>query len=264
MGFFAAAVCSACLHMQAQLHQASLKQGKATHLIYWNDKRNNHRLLISLGGTGSAPQIFQDFDRTASEQGFHVLAIDYPNKVITTICRDLGERGCFERFHRNIALGEQVSAQAHVVPADAILPRVRQAVRHLAKTHPDWREFWKNGDVDWSKVWLAGHSQGSGHAAFLGNRLPVQRVLLLGGPQDSFSNGQVDDWVKPNGGGRYYAFLHAQDFFKSDLQRAVFRALGGKESHLVVVKDPVHDPHNSLLTMTFIEDWRRLLSADPP
>lgn len=53
---------------------------------------------------------------------------------------------------------------------------------------------------DWSKIVIAGHSQGGGEAAFIGMRLPrlepVRRVMMLSAPEDSVgSTDQPASWI---------------------------------------------------------------------
>jgi hypothetical protein len=62
---------------------------------------------------------------------------------------------------------------------------------------------------------IAGHSQGGGHAAFIGKRYCVARVVMLGSPADRcFAAGGPAPWLATPGqtpAERYYGFAHARD-----------------------------------------------------
>jgi pimeloyl-ACP methyl ester carboxylesterase len=117
-------------------------------------------------------------------------------------------------------------------------------------------------------VTVAGHSQGSGHAAYLAKLFAVGRVILIGGPQDNFDP-EIAGWVTqagPTPAGRYYSLVHRKDFFGADLQISVFKALiGGDEEifsrNAIVSEKPVGDAHMELIQPKFSSEWRRLLGT---
>jgi len=78
-----------------------------------------------------------------------------------------------------------------------------------------WDEFLQDKNPVWNRIIIAGHSQGSGHAAYLGKMFKADRVLIFSGPQDYF-----DDLEKPApwlGGdsatppSHFFAFLSRND-----------------------------------------------------
>ncbi len=76
---------------------------------------------------------------------------------------------------------------SHFLITDSSSPYTRP---HSDAAHIDYATHVR---VDWSRIVLAGHSQGAAEAAFMAMRLPnaVKRVFLLSGPQDFYSTNSV-------------------------------------------------------------------------
>ena len=94
------------------------------------------------------------------------------------------------RSSRELPVSDKISVR----PANSILNRLQKLLVYLVKQDPDggWGEFVADGQPVWSRIVVAGHSQGAGHAAYLGKMFPVDKVLMFSGPQDYF-----DDLDKP-------------------------------------------------------------------
>jgi len=218
------------------------------HVAYWDDQKSNGLVLVSLGGTNSKPADLEDFDRTAVELGYRVLALDYPNSVISTACRDSKQPDAFDHFREEIVEGKPTSDLVEVDRANSIEGRLQSALNEL-----QWSQ-------DWSKIVVVGHSQGSGHAAYLGKLHRLRGVIMLAGPQDDGAGwlsrpGQTDPL-------NYVAFLHAKDFFDAKRQtRAITTLRGGHASppSLIITQEEVDDPHMSVIQPQFQSVWRQLL-----
>jgi hypothetical protein len=264
----------------ASLH-ARTRQYRGPHLAAWdNEVKSNGLLLLSLGGTNSLPKDMLDFNEEALKLGYLALAVDYvngpPDGSISTGCRPSTDPDCFDKFRREVVRGDPVSDLVKVKREDSIEFRITELVRHLAKQNPGrWAKFLQGDEVDWTKVVVAGHSQGSGHAAFLGKAHPLRGVVLLAGPQDSFEDGRTAGWLhQPSRtpSDRFYSFLHEKDFFDSQKQVAVARVLMSDPSaeimpaegcppaqiHLTDRND-VGDPHMSVIEPFFRDVWRKIL-----
>ena len=78
-----------------------------------------------------------------------------------------------------------------------------------------WKAFMHHGEIRWDRIVLAGHSQGGGHAAILGKRHSLKRVVMLGSPTDDCQvRGGPASWLGAPGetpSDRYYGFVHAGD-----------------------------------------------------
>lgn len=49
--------------------------------------------------------------------------------------------------------------------------------------------------VNWTQIIVSGHSQGSGHAAFIGMLQNCSRIIQYGGCTDLYSNGDTPSWT---------------------------------------------------------------------
>jgi pimeloyl-ACP methyl ester carboxylesterase len=174
------------------------------------------QLLVFLPGTGATTADQDEFGRTAAGLGYHVAYLMYPNDVAAAVCQDDEDEGSFEKFRREIIAGGEFDARVKVNRADSIENRLLRLITWLAanRAAEGWRQFLADDGVAWSKVVLAGHSQGGGHAQLLAKDHAVARVVVLGSPKDySFRHGRPAAWY---GGGatpatRMFAFVHEQD-----------------------------------------------------
>lgn len=238
--------------------------GNSNHEVYWNPTLSNGKLVISTGGTRSIAIDFFEFAKVAVEQGYHVLAIDYPNKIITTDCRESKNRLCFDQFREEIVLGKQNSDLVDVDVANSIESRIKSLLRKLSKDEPErWSQFFPNGEVAWDKVTTVGNSQGAGHAAYLGKLHKLERVIMIAGPQDHFTDLPAG-WVTRPGatpGDRYFALLHRDDYYNSKMQVSVYKKLCACDdlSRVIISAQRADDTHNVLLWPIYRESWAKLL-----
>ncbi len=252
---------------------SKITQINSPHFAIRPELKANDRLLITLGGTNSRADELAEMQSVAANMGYHVMGIDYPNRVITTICRQAADRECFDKFRGEIMFGAPVSSVTEVNPHNCILNRIEKLLSYL-----DWQQFLlAGGEVDWSKVVLLGYSQGSGHAAYLAKLFAVERVILLAGPQD-FSNYGAASWLSQMGqtrADRFFALLHGRDPFGSEWQLSAVRGLVGdanasyeridlvipdsSDARIFVSEAAVPDPHRAVITSAFAQAWAFLL-----
>lgn len=249
------------------LTNKDIQQIKGVHQAFWNvEKPQGSHLLVSFGGTNSIPSDFSAFNSLAADLGYDVLAIDYDNSIITTTCKESADPKCFDHFRQEIVTGKSVSSLIEVNTINSLEKRIEHLLKHLqTKDVKRWGAYLKNGKVQWQKIVAVGHSQGSGHAAYLGKIHVLQGVILLAGPQDRFANGQKVGWLKlpsqtrPD---RYFAFLHREDFFGSDYQVSNMMILRNSQKaspNIVITTEKVRDPHMSVILPQFKEAWKSLL-----
>jgi len=152
-----------------------------------------NKLLVFLPGTSGTPGDHQKFLKVAALAGYHVLGLQYPNAVaLGDKCgNDLAAYGL---ARQEICTGTDSSpiTEISVSSADSIQTRLLKAIQYLNTNYPseNWASYLSAGTIDWSKIFLAGYSQGAGHAAWLAANHPVAGVLLFSGVVDaSYSNG---------------------------------------------------------------------------
>jgi len=233
----------------------------AAHRALWDDTLpGNGLLLVTLGGTRSQPQDLESLQRVATRLGYRVLALDYPNHVISTACRESPQADAFDRFRSEIVEGKAVSDLVEVDAANSIQGRIQNSLQELAEGSDAaiWKPFVTSDGPNWSKVVVVGHSQGSGHAAYLGKIHELGGVLMLAGPQDHGAK-----WLGRPGktpADRYFSFLHRDDFFNSSQQIEAASALGLDSASVIVTARKVRDPHMSVIDPIFATVWVDLLS----
>ena len=137
-------------------------------------------------GTGDLATRMRPIDSCFAMMGFHVISIDYPNNVVSTTCSNSTDSSCFDDFRQEINFGTPVSAVVQVDSANSIVNRLSKLLVYLAKQDPagGWAAFLKGNQPRWDKIVIAGHSQGAGHAAYLGKCFKLAGVLMFSGPQD--------------------------------------------------------------------------------
>lgn len=151
----------------------------------------NGRLLLYLVGTFGDPSEEHAVPARACELGFAAVAPMYENRdMVRTVCREDGP--CYEAFHVEITDGGDVAPAPVAVDADdSIRNRVATLLDHLSTERGEpWvtaRDRLAGGD--WSRVALAGHSQGAGHVAYLARQERAERLVLLAGPSDRLGSG---------------------------------------------------------------------------
>jgi hypothetical protein len=145
-----------------------------------------------------------------------------------------------------------------------------------------WGQFLTNGSPVWSRIIVAGHSQGSGHAAYIGTLFKVDRVLMFSGPQDYMDDlhrpapWQADKRATPPS--RFFAFLALKDPFNVHHQIAncmMLMHLSKPETlmvkpgeaihgdcHILINNIPTKHPHGSTLSPQFTNVWKYMVTAD--
>jgi len=240
-----------------------------------------NKLLLMIVGTGAAANHNIPFFNFAAAAGYHVISIDYKNTVITTACSNSEDSSCFDAFRQEIVFGEPVSPLVEVDSINSIYHRVYALLLYLGKTYPKqgWRQYLVGQQINWPNIIVAGHSQGAGHAAYLGKKFPVYRVLIFAGPQDFLVKYNAPaGWLShptATAPERYYSFLHLKDPYDYNKQRADCLKLmplniatsmvqPGKSiagsPHILVTDIPSTNPHEAMMQPAFSGAWAYLLS----
>jgi hypothetical protein len=250
--------------------------------VYDPQVASNHRLFVFLVGTGAKAESSLTIDSAFAGWGYRAISLDYENTVLAASCVHSTDIACFDDYREAIVTGAPVSAKITVDRANAILNRLQKLLVYLAQHDPEggWGEFVADGKPDWSRIVIAGHSQGSGHAAYIGKMFRVDRVLMFSGPQD-FLEGfdKPAPWqarASATPPSRYFAFLNENDPFNVHHQIANCAELmglsnpetltvdsGGEISgeHQILINDLTTGPHGSTLRPQFEKVWKYMVTA---
>lgn len=218
---------------------AFIRKVKGNHLFY-ESQTPNGLTLITIGGTNSSPQEFKNVHQWALNLGYRVLALDYENEVISTLCWNVSDFSCFDTYREEIVFGKPVSDLVKVDFNNSILNRLEKLLSYLK-----W-------DIDWHKVVLVGHSQGAGHVAYLAKFLPVAKVIMTGGPHDFIKVRGSASWTHKPSQAKFLTFIHKNDFFGTESVLGVSESLG---SEVTMTEIPFQDPHNSYNAEIFQNIW---------
>ena len=175
------------------------------------------KLFVMLPGTGGIPRNSRELLRTGPPRGYHVIGLTYPNAIaIGDVCQGTTDANCTGNARRETITGEDVSALTQVNTNNSIVGRLTRLLAYLATTYPNegWVQFLRNGSVDWSLVTVGGHSQGSGHAAYMAKLYSLDRTVMFSGPSDIGVGGQPAAWLTlPNvtPALKQYGFTHVSD-----------------------------------------------------
>jgi hypothetical protein len=180
-------------------------------------------LLLWLTGTGDKGHDAQGFSNLAASLGYHVITLMFPNDIPASACAGDSNPNAFETFRMAIIRGgramyQQGRQELTIARAESIENRLIKALQFLHQKRPkeNWAQF-LNGDgtIKWPSIAVAGQSQGGGHAALIGIKHRVARVLCFGSPKDySKRRNAPAAWYGQESAtpkDRFFAFNHRQD-----------------------------------------------------
>lgn len=205
-----------------------------SHFIVRNTTTHLNKLLLFIGGSYSTPNAYLAISEHAASLGFDVISISYPNNVPAASLAASSDPLAFDRYRDEICFGNPVSNDVEVDTLNSINTRTLKLIQYLAQTSPQqgWNQYLTpTNEVNWEKIVVAGHSQGAGHASYMGKKRAVDRVIMLSGPNDYstyFNN--AANWLSSEGLtglGKHYALLHINDeIFPYDFQVYNLKGLG--------------------------------------
>lgn len=221
---------------------ASLPAGEPPHLVRDDPAQPAEQLLLVwLPGTGGkaaeGPPAFFD---TARQLGLRVLALSYLNTpAVGQVCVGRVLRAhphCAEEMRQQRVWGDAPTALITDRAADAIVPRLRQLLRYLARDDVSgiWAQYLDGDEPRWERIVLAGQSQGGGMAAFIAQSRRVAGVLIFSGGWDQGSGGEIARWygrpaqTPPE---RWHASYHL-DEPKAETMERIYRRLGVPPAHI--------------------------------
>lgn len=176
------------------------------------------KLFVFLPATGGTPVHYLSILRLGAARGYHSIGLNYPNQVsVGELCLFSDDTDCHGKVRREVITGEDSSTLGTVLPADAIVSRLRKLLQYLDQRAPTegWGQYLDQGQIVWSKITVAGHSQGGGHAGMMSKLFAMDRAVYFSSPGDWRVPGNVPaSWTAlPNvtAAARQYGFLHLQD-----------------------------------------------------
>jgi hypothetical protein len=184
---------------------------------------DRHQLLLWIPGTqppgaeSKGPGAAGRFCELASRLGYHAIVLKYPNDESASAVRHDRDPAAYERFRLALIEGG-TSPHIGVDRAESIENRLIKLLLYLRQHRPKegWDQFLSaDGGIRWEVIAVAGQSQGGGHAALIGVKHLVARVICFGAPKDySLALNAPAAWLQSDPAtprARFFAFNHLQD-----------------------------------------------------
>src|SRR6185436_8038691 len=160
-------------------------------------------LVVLLNGSSSSPSQLtiepgRNLFASALESGNHVLAVAYCSDVAIAQMCDSSRPDCYGASRSTLLTGVFApgadDSLADIREDEGIIPRIDQAIRTLVALRPQagWDAFVGRATastpadrIAWQRIIASGHSQGGGHAAYLGKLFPLIRVVQFSSTCDA-------------------------------------------------------------------------------
>lgn len=193
-----------------------------------------NRLFVFLPGTGGIPESYRLILRVGAANGYHTIGINYPNEeAVGVLCANSDDPNCYWDVRREVITGSDSTRLVNVNGPNSIVTRLTEAIAYLQQTYPNegWGQYLAGDAIDWSKINIAGHSQGGGHAGVMTKLYAMNRACYFASPPDFslFFNAPATWTGRPNATAvsRQYGFTHLQDpLVPYDQLSLIWQAMG--------------------------------------
>jgi len=184
---------------------------------------DRHELLLWLTGTGGSGKSAVAFCNLSADLGYHAVSLMYPDQIPASACAHDLNPSSFENFRMAIIHGGTAhygkrGKELVIEQPESIENRLQKLLLRLQSIRPreNWGQFLNpDGSIKWELIAVAGQSQGGGHAALIGIKHRVSRVICTGSPKDfnQALNAPAGYYTETSATpkDRFFAFNHAQD-----------------------------------------------------
>ncbi len=226
----------------------AIQRFDSPHYVLSDDKSGPEaKLLVFLSGTDGRPPGPLGFLRAAADAGYRVISLvanDVP--AVAQYCPQKPDPDCSEKFRRMRIYGDGTVLDPAIdnTPAESIVNRLVKLLQYLDRKEPQrgWGAYLENGAPKWSRIALAGQSQGAGMAAYIAQGHEVARVILFSSPWDYLQTGPHTERLAPwlsapskTPPQRWYAGYHENEDTAALIARA-YAALRIPPDHIRVFK----------------------------
>jgi hypothetical protein len=161
-----------------------------------------NKLFVFLPGTGGFPSAYQLIVNKAAFMGYHAIGLMYPNsQAIYTAAGSSNNLNDFGSCRQEIFDGIDHATGVSVDVNNSIHSRLIKLLQYLHQQHPtqNWNQFLSVNEVEWSKVVVAGHSQGGGHAFYISKIKSVDRAISFASIDWNSNFNQSASWISMTG-----------------------------------------------------------------
>ncbi len=221
------------VQVPTQKTDAGYNSGEANHMVIHNPSTNLNKLFLFIPGTSATPSNYYNVCLFAGNLGYDVISLSYLNSVGTATLATSTDSLAFGKYRQEICFGSPVSDDIVVDTLNSITTRTLKLINYLDTAYPsqNWNQYLVDSTtINWSKVAVAGHSQGGGHAYYLAKKHLVDRTIAFSSPNDYSSHyNRPALWLSDNSNTpsiSYYAYLNIFE----DLDQAVVNFANQLES----------------------------------
>lgn len=157
-----------------------------------------NKLFVFLPGTSGFPSVYTLIAKKAASLGYHAIGLMYPNGSELYIASGSNpDNTSFGRCRQEIFDGTDQSTSINVNSDNCIKGRLTKLLQHLNSKYPtqNWGQYLINGQVDWSKCMVAGHSQGGGHALYISKKVLLSKAISFASIDWNTALGSSASWV---------------------------------------------------------------------
>lgn len=218
-----------CIEIAPEQTDAAIAQWREPHLVAYDPQAaTRNQLFLFLCGSYGIPARQQLITTLAARLGYHAINLSYPNSwTVGGLCRDSHDPDCHGKVRLDVLDGGERSGLVQIKAAESLEHRLGSLLAYLVTQAPDqsWEQFLDDsGGIDWSKLVVAGHSQGGGQAAIIGKQHRVARVIMLAAPVDHLRTLEHHAaWLSAPGATPatcYFGFVHGEDQGFEHIQRS--------------------------------------------
>ena len=217
-------------------------------VLFKNGVAKDANLLVFFPPTGGTPENSWPFMEMAANVGYRVIGLEYDNTIsVPQVCGKSPDPACSDRFRQKRVLGDDVTKDIDDLPAESIVTRLTKLLEYLDARHHDegWSRYLSKGQPKWSRIAVAGHSQGGGMGPFIAKKYEVARVIILSGAWDRVeATKEWAPWITAPSAtplDRWYAAYHQKES-RAAAMKAAYAVLKIPPSHVrVMTLDPRPD-----------------------
>ena len=214
-----------------------------------------NKLFVFLPGTSGFPSVYQLIVKKAAALGFHAIGLTYPNgSEIYTISGSSSDLNDFGKCRQEIFEGTDQVSGLSIDANNSIQGRLLKLLQFLNQQHPtqNWNQFYAGNQINWSKIVIAGHSQGGGHAFYISKIKAVDRAVCFASIDWNSNLNQSAAWINMMGAtpvNKLYSFngLRDQIFAYANVQTQLSEL--GLQGPAVSI-DSNNPPYNNSHTLT--------------
>jgi len=180
--------------------------GDADHFVMIPNDNMVDKVMVYIPGTTDRPELSSCLLKSVAE------TLDYPTIGISYAYLSSGDSfrngkcallsleeqvECLDEQHKDAIYGGNYGAThfkddesafwVEIAPSNSLTARLGKLLKYLDMQNPGkgWDSLCTDdGEPDWSRIALMGHSQGAGHVAYLGKTKEILGGIMISGPQD--------------------------------------------------------------------------------